>query len=226
MRISLSLAALGLVGVCLVGWYPSVAGAGEEQAAAWIEPTGAIPREGFKSWSLFLVCDAEWLSPEKASDLNRLYRSFERFGTAIGDENLAVWFWKDRMTEANPKLPGNVDVERSVRFCRQLGLAPSEGPYVVWMAQYPAEPLPALAEGAARPEVIGLGGLRADRLAELLRRAGDELARSGKLTAPSPPSFFLRFIAAAQQAMTDFGCSVNLKFSAGAVSAELRECKG
>ena len=45
------------------------------------------------------------------------------------------------------------------------------------------------------------------------------------MSAPRPTSFFIRFLGAAQQAIRDFGCSINVKFSTGAVSAELRDCK-
>ena len=54
-----------------------------------------------------------------------------------------------------------MDVERSLGFCQQLKLAPSEGPYVFWTADYPSEPLAAAAEGATMREAIALGGLRA-----------------------------------------------------------------
>ena len=136
-----------------------------------------------------------------------------------------MWFWKQRTLAGSPDLAANVDVERSLGFCQQLKLAPSEGPYVFWTADYPSEPLAAAAEGATMREAIALGGLRADRIAELLRRAGDQLALEGAVGAPRPTSFFIRFLGAAQQAIRDFGCSINVKFSTGAVSAELRDCK-
>jgi hypothetical protein len=75
-----------------------------------------IPRN-FKSYSLFLVCNPEWLAPEKSEDLYALYQAFDRFGRTIGRDNAAVWFWKARRAADDPKLAENVDVERSVQFC-------------------------------------------------------------------------------------------------------------
>lgn len=204
-------------------WTPANA---PEQAVAWIDATGTIPKNGYRTWSLFLVCDAAWLAPEKAADLNGLYQAFLRFGANIGQENLAVWFWKRRTPAASPELASNVDVDRSVGFCQQMKLPPSEGPYVVWLPDYPGEPLPAVTDEAKAPQAIALGGLHADRIAELLRRTGDQLALEGTISPPRQTSFFIRFLGAAQQAIRDFGCSINVKFTTGAVTAELRDCKG
>ena len=68
--------------------------AGAQAAVEIVSTTGEIPRASFKSWSIFLVCNPDWVSPEKSGDLANLYRRFKSFGDAIGRDNLAVWFWK------------------------------------------------------------------------------------------------------------------------------------
>jgi len=39
------------------------------QAFAMVNPTGAILKEQYKTWSLFLVCNPDWLSTDKSKDL-------------------------------------------------------------------------------------------------------------------------------------------------------------
>ena len=53
-----------------------------------------IPREGFKTWSLFLVTNQDWLVPVNASRLQELYDRSQAFGRTIGADHAAVWFWK------------------------------------------------------------------------------------------------------------------------------------
>lgn len=108
-----------------------IAGAGiaaGQAAAELVSPTEQIPRGTYKTWSLFLVCNPDWVAPEKSADLANLYRRFRSFGDAIGGENLAVWFWKRRGPVDDPRLAENIDVARSVEFCGALGRAPSQGP--------------------------------------------------------------------------------------------------
>src|SRR5256885_3551036 len=47
--------------------------------------------EGYKTWSLFLVSNPEWLLHQNKERLNELYERFRVFGDAIGSENEAVW---------------------------------------------------------------------------------------------------------------------------------------
>ena len=108
MRQAVLPAVVGLVFGAGLSAAPLVAGPAAEapgQAVAWIEATGAIPKDGYRSWSLFLVCDAAWLAPEKAGDLDALYQAFLRFGANIGPENVAVWFWKQRTLAGSPIWP-------------------------------------------------------------------------------------------------------------------------
>lgn len=52
----------------------------------------SIPRN-YKTWSLFLVCSQSWLSSTD-KNLDELFRNYMAFGKSIGQENLAIWFWR------------------------------------------------------------------------------------------------------------------------------------
>src|SRR5262245_25401364 len=121
MRFSVSSAAL-----LLIGWTGLCAG---QASVELVSPTAQIPRGTYKTWSLFLICNPDWVAPEKSTDLANLYRRFKSFGDAIGRDNLAVWFWKHQAPESDPRLAENIDVARSAEFCGTIGRAPSQGPY-------------------------------------------------------------------------------------------------
>jgi hypothetical protein len=95
----------------------------------------AIPQGRYKSWSLFLISNPEWLLQQSDDRLKALYNQFVAFGKAIGDENLAVWFLSDSPSSSEPQQA--VDVARSVAFCKRFKLNPSEGPYVLVLTKYP-----------------------------------------------------------------------------------------
>jgi hypothetical protein len=94
------------------------------------EPKAPIPKESYKSWSLFLINNPKWLLAESGDNLKKLYDQFQAFGQAIGPDHLAVWFWSDEHTKA-------VDVDRSAAICSKLKLAPSKGPYILVTTEYP-----------------------------------------------------------------------------------------
>src|ERR1017187_3075454 len=111
------------------------------QAAFYaVSPTDEIPHQGFKTWSLFLVCGQEWANSNNNNgfDLYRLYKEFGRFGQAIGDDNLAVWFWKHQQV-VDSKLAANIDIQRSDKFCTAFKLDQAHGPYLVVTSTYPDE---------------------------------------------------------------------------------------
>ena len=133
-----------------------------------------VPRNGFKTWSLFLVTNQDWLVPENAQRLWQLYNRSKAFGQVIGQEHAAVWFWKKDMPLQSPVLAENVDVERAVAYCKILGRKPSEGPYLVFTTTYPDEDA---APGAY--QVITLEGKSADEISRLLLGVGDQLLMEG-----------------------------------------------
>ena len=100
------------------------------QAFATVKGKEPIPREGYKTWSLFLVTNQAWLVTENARRLHDLYDRSRAFGRVIGKDHLAVWFWKRDAPLHDPALAENVDVERAVAYCQMLKLKPSEGPFL------------------------------------------------------------------------------------------------
>jgi hypothetical protein len=200
-----------------------------------VSPTEQIPLGAYKTWSLFLVCNPDWVAPEKSADLANLYRRFKSFGDAIGRENLAVWFWKRRAEVNDPRLAENVDVARSAEFCGALGRAPSKGPYLVVTAAYPSvEAFP------KERAIFELGGLQPADLAKLLNTLTDQLLLQGRVdagvaaapgsappaSAPPMSSLWIRILESARQSIIGFGCKVKLQIDTGLLTAELRECAG
>jgi hypothetical protein len=191
---------------------------------ATVGTAGEIPRDGFSSWSLFLVCNPGWVNPEKSGDLANLYLSFKAFGDAIGRDNLAVWFAKKETSIGDPDLARNVDVARAAEFCKALKLRPSRGPFLVITTEYPD-----LKQIPRDRVVYELGGLGSRNLQRLLDKLTDELLLSekapleGMQPLPAPP-FWVRLLEGARKSMNGFGCKLKLRIDTGAFSAELREC--
>lgn len=218
-------------------------GAGAAAAQAEQElvgPTDKITRGAYKTWSLFLVCNPDWVAPEKSAELANLYRRFRSFGAAIGRENLAVWFWQRRMPVNDPRLAENVDVARSAEYCRVLGRAPSRGPHLVVTMEYPD-----LAAFPRERAIFELGGLPPADIAKLLNALTDQLLLQGKVdaamsaahtsappgaaapaAAPPVSGLWVRLLEGARRSMIGLGCSLKLQIDTGYLSAELRACEG
>jgi len=137
-------------------------------------PDQAVPRD-YKSWSLFLICNPEWLLEGRASDLATLYRQFEAFGHSIGPENAAVWFWKTADRGAlfrDTPLADLLDVSRSATYCATYGLLPSEGPHVLVTSSHPDD-------APGDRSVLKLNGLNAGDIGSLLARLADQVLVTG-----------------------------------------------
>ena len=187
-----------------------------------------IPRN-FKTYSLFLVCNPQWLAPEKSGDLYALYQAFDRFGRTIGRDNAAVWFWKAKRAADDPHLAENVDVERSVQFCRSWKLKPSDGPHLIVTTVCPDETsLSAdLPKGSA---VYSLGNMSSTDISGLLAKLTDELVATGHVenspTTGTPQlALWVRLLGATQRMLNSFGCAWTFKIEAGPVNADLHACK-
>lgn len=207
------------------------AGLAAGQAREEVYPTKEITRGNFKTWSLFLVCNPDWVAPERSADLADLYRRFRSFGDAIGRDNLAVWFWKRQAPVADPKLAENVDVARSAEYCGVLKRAPSQGPYLVVTNAYPD-----LTAFPAERAIYELGGLAPAELSKALGALTDQLLLQGRVdaamaaargpTAPVvPPSLWIRLLEGTRQSFIGLGCAVKLQITTGLLSAELRGCE-
>jgi hypothetical protein len=144
------------------------------QDFATVKGKAPIPREGYKTWSLFLVTNQDWLVPANAQRLVDLYWRSEAFGRVIGDDHLAVWFWKKDAPLTGTAAADNVDVERATAYCKRLQLKPSDGPYLLFTATYPDENTAPSAFTA-----IALGSKSADDVAQLLKQLGDQLVVDG-----------------------------------------------
>jgi hypothetical protein len=200
-----------------------------QTAVEVVSKSEKIPRN-FKTYSLFLVCNPQWLAPEKSEGLYGLYKSFENFGRTIGDDNAAVWFWKARRSANDSALADNVDVERSVPFCQAWQLRPSEGPHLVITSIYPDESnlSSGLPKGTA---VYGLGNMTPTEISGLLTKLTDELVQKGRVetsppaAAAAPLALWIRLLDATQRTINAFGCAWTFKIESGVVNADLHACK-
>jgi hypothetical protein len=122
-----------------------------------------IPNEGYKSWSLFLVCNVKWLLKENEARMQDLHEQFDAFGTTIGPEHLAVWF-------ADPDDP------RVAKFCtnKNFKILPSKSPYVLVTTKYPD---PNKAPGDFL--TLELGALSSAQITSSLGRLADQLLVTG-----------------------------------------------
>src|SRR5271165_6812389 len=227
---------LALLPVLAIGCAAADCGAQATQVV--VGPTEQI-KAGFKSYSLFLICDPGWLDQSAAgSHVAWLYKAFERFGDAIGDDNLAVWFWKGPAGQDRfPATADRVDLKRSAQFCKAWHLLPSAGPYVVITTTFPDEQhlskhLP------VNNCVFSLGSMTEVQISSLLSKLTDHLllgvkveATGANTPAPSlnqpaqPPGLWVRLLAAVQQSLNEFGCAWTVKIDAGAVKADLHSCQ-
>jgi hypothetical protein len=210
---------------------------------------GKIPK-GYSTYSLFLICSPEWLGSDRKGDLRDLYGSFYIFGRSIGDNNLAVWFWKGhpkaltgqsrtksshRTSEVALDFQNqDVDVERSIRFCKSWNLLPSAGPYLVVTSKYPAEP-PSSAGLSKETAVFKLGGMDKKQISSLLGGLIDQLLMDGATHAEATVTqqqvikkatkpVWIRLLAATQTVLGEFGCAWSFKVDAGPVKSELKSC--
>ena len=194
----------------------------------------AIPKGGYKTWSLFLVCNPRWMADDRAEDLTKLYKAFEAFGQTIGRNHLAVWFWTHPYQGGKTTID-DVDLERSSDFCRAYGLVPSKGPYVVVTSTYPD-----LSLGQGKPPAnsawFALGAMKPSEISDLLAQLADQLVANAPLngtakpspvsdaSAPAGSSWDKRQLAAAQGLMNRLGCAWTLKVETEVVKAELQAC--
>ena len=163
-------------------------------AQSFIEIIGRkepIP-SGYKTYSLFLICNPAWLDPAKSSGLTDLFHQFQAFGRSIGNDQAAVWFWKTTVQKGweNKFAPADViDVERGTEFCKAWKLKPSDGPYIVVTTGRPDET--SLQTGLPdNSAVFKLGDMQPSNISALLAKLTDSLVLSGKVdsTVGSQPS--------------------------------------
>ena len=160
---------------CLAGTtVPFVSSAARAQAAAQIVVSdGQTISRSYKSWSLFLVCNAEWLASSEAAQNNMrdLYQAFGVFGKIIGNDNLAIWFRKS--AAANPSAADAYDAEEAVNYCIHYGLSANDSPHIVVTTTYPAK------DGSrGNYYAISLNGLDNQNRLKLLNTIRDRIVMS------------------------------------------------
>ena len=196
-------------------------------------------KKDFKTYSLFLVCNPSWVQPRGMIDPQTefLYRSFLNFGHAIGDDNLAVWFWlSPEGAKTTHPTAANIDVERSARFCQAWRLKPSEGPHLVITSTFPKEG--DLKSGLPKNSaVFALGNMTDDQISQLLSKLTDHLLLTGKVDPPQPDApqpapqpqapqpFWVRLLGAVQTSINSVGCAWTFKIDAGPAKADLHACQ-
>jgi hypothetical protein len=170
---------------------PAFARSASQTAVAIVSEKQPIPA-GYKTYSLFLICNPNWLDPSKSGDLANLYHKFQAFGRSIGDDQAAIWFWRTNVRdgwENTMTASQAIDVERSIHFCQAWKLKPSEGPFLVVTAVCPDEKN--LSNGVPdESAVFQLGSLTPTQISVLLSKLTDSLLMSGKVDAslsPPPP---------------------------------------
>lgn len=201
---------------------------GFAQDSAEVSRNDKIP-EGYQTYSLFLICNPQWLDQDKRADLHNLYNQFKNFGRAIGDDHLAVWFWKTqgRTRDDNGnlgQLAQDVDVELSVRFCKSWKLKPSASPHLVVTSTYPSTSF--FSSGLPKnTAVFELGNMAPKDISSLLAKITDDLIQTGRVSQPSPSGLWVRLLEATQKTINSFGCAWTFKIEAGPVNADLKSCK-
>ena len=160
---------------CLTGAVmPFASSAAKAQAAAQIVVSdGQSISRSYKTWSLFLVCNAEWLTSDGAAQNNMrdLYQAFGVFGKIIGNDNLAVWFRKS--AAANPSLAESYDAEEAANYCIHYGLSAKDSPHILVTTTYPAK------EGSrGNYYAISLNGLDSQNRLRLLNTIRDRIVVS------------------------------------------------
>jgi hypothetical protein len=157
------------------------------QAPVPVPRNQQIPKKGYKTWALFLVCDPSWLANTANSKVNLklLHDQFVGFGNAVGTQNAAVWFCSYNSTE-----PGDYDGVRASDYCATYDLKAFESPVVVVTTQYPAPVPKAVAvprqafstvnDPTGNYVEVSLNGLDSKDTNTLLGLLADQV-RSGKL---------------------------------------------
>ena len=112
--------------------------ANSKKIACYPIQEGDLPktRRYFNSYSLFLISSPEWLGPDGSDQIAALYKAYEGFARAIGNDHAAVFFWKKAPKKVDGKLVGadlaaNIDASRCTEYEKAFKLDISQSPHVV-----------------------------------------------------------------------------------------------
>lgn len=167
----LSAGLLSVARICLIAVSGAIMLFGQDVARP--KPVQPIPRSPYKTWSLFLINNPQWLVTESKEKIRKLYDQFEAFGKVIGPNHVAVWFWS-----GEPQ--AEVDVNRSAEFCEKLKLPPSGGPYILVTSDYPgvgltSDPSSFLPTPLKSYYTVSLNNKSADEIIQLLTTVADKI---------------------------------------------------
>ncbi len=124
--------------LALTGIMPLGSSVSAQDIQEVITPDMEISR-GYRTWSLFLICNPSWASPDAYERIEDMWQAFTGFGRAIGEDHLAVWFWRRPPRWGGEDLVEDVDVERATRYCDLYDLRPSRSPHVLVTTSYPTD---------------------------------------------------------------------------------------
>jgi hypothetical protein len=195
-------------------------------------PEEPIPNQPYKSWSLFLISNPEWLLDQGNEKLRALFEQYEVFGKAIGPDNVAVWFsTQPQQPRQSKQFHKDVDVTRSVAFCRRLKLKPSEGPYVLVMTEYPGKSVlsdypNSFPNDITKILVIKLNGTDATTTTRLLGDLVDGIVAAdlSKLR-PKPDDYWSgwrKVFGTVSDAVVGLANNVTVSFDTGPVKTEIK----
>jgi hypothetical protein len=149
------------------------AGIATGQAKKVVLENEPIPK-GYRSWSLFVICNHQWLLAENEGKVSSLYAQFNSFGDAIGAEHLAVWFSRRPPIAGRTSAP-DIDSNQNAAFCTKMKLLPSKSPYIVVTTTYPDLE----AESLKHDVLIELNNLPSADIGNLLTKLSDQLLIQG-----------------------------------------------
>jgi hypothetical protein len=175
---------------------------------------------GYRSWSLFLVCNPSWNVENGERGILELHRQYTAFGDAIGAKHLAVWFTRTLGDEADHESAAkDTDFERSSAYCEKYKLLPSESPHVLVTTRYPDDPDP------GDRFVVKLNGLDAPRMGDVLTKLTDQLVVTGLNQGGLDDSVrWRRVLSALSSAISAAGCffnKVSFSIKSGPVNADI-----
>lgn len=167
--------------------------------------------DGYETWSLFLICNPAWASPDAYERLESMWRAFVGFGRAIGDDHLAVWFWRRPPRWGTEDLVDDVDVERATRWCDLYDLRPSESPHVLVTTTYPT-----LDERVEEYGTVELAGAEPAQITDFMVELADVLYE-GDLASldPQTESFWFRLFEAIRSPIRSLGEDVAVTIQSG-----------
>lgn len=82
------------------------------------------------NYTFFLVPNLNWLQGQSQHALDDLYRIYTDYGSRVGDQNLAVWFWENKR-QMEPDTLTSMDLVYKLSQSRYPDMNVNGGPYIV-----------------------------------------------------------------------------------------------